>query len=442
MHDQAPKHHRTLALCGTASTLAYAALAWQSHRTPAIWMLLGTLGIGWVALLGAWRAAASLTGPQLLPRLWIFAIALRCAGLLAEPVFEDDHFRFLWDGRQLALTGNPYDRAPREYFTDATLPDRFQRILGNINHPDVPTIYGPVCQFMFALSYWIAPGELWPLKALLIGADLLVLGLLLRLVAARHALLYAWCPLIIHETAFNAHPEILGVAALVAGLWTLRQRHPAAGALLCAVAVAARIHAVLLVPFLLWPVRGRTLTAFVLGIAVLYAPFWAQGSTADLAGLRTLLGQWEFNSSLFGVTKELAGWAAAKGFCTALLVLGAAILFLRFTHATAETIDPATNRTVDFMTVVLALFLACSAVVNPWYLLWLPPLFALRPSLTLAVALAAVSLSYIHGGTISIEGLAPYHHPKWLRPLEYGLILAVALFENRKRLFPAKRQAG
>ena len=104
------------------------------------------------------------------------------------------------------------------HFDDPALPDRFRVVLDNINHPDVKTIYGPGCEAAFLLSYWIAPGQLWPWKLLLFGADLLTLRLLTGALGARRALLYAWCPLLIQETAFNAHPDVLAIAAVVGAL--------------------------------------------------------------------------------------------------------------------------------------------------------------------------------------------------------------------------------
>jgi len=77
-----------------------------------------------------------------------------------------------WDGRQFATTGNPYASAPATFFKDAEVPERFSSILDQINYPHVPTIYGPVCQVGFLVSYWIAPGRLWPWKLLLCAAAL------------------------------------------------------------------------------------------------------------------------------------------------------------------------------------------------------------------------------------------------------------------------------
>jgi hypothetical protein len=200
-------------------------------------------------------------------------------------------------------------------------------------------------------------------------------------------------------------------------------------AVLCALAVATRIHALLLVPFLLWPLRVKPLLAFFGTLVLCYAPFWIQGSAADLAGLRAFAGEWEFNSSVFALVKAAGGWDAAKLICNAAFIVFFACWFFRQRNSTSLRGD-----------VIYGVFFLLSAVVNPWYLLWLLPFVAMHPTLVGIAALVAVTLSYLHGANLGAENLGPYDHPKWLRPLEYGIILAAALVQWRRNLFAAKRK--
>ena len=414
---------------GAILAIAFAALASLSHRGLSVWVWLGLMALAWLALLLGWRAAQGIPAPAIVLRIWFWAIVLRGIGFIGQPIFEDDYFRYLWDGRQFAVTGNPYGVPPAKFFADASVPDLFQPVLNGINHPDVPTIYGPVCQFIFLLGHWIAPAQPWPIKIILLAADLAALWLLLRMATPRNGLLYAWCPLLIQETAFSAHPEILGVAAIVAALWAKQQQRGLLVGVCCALAVAARIHAVLLVPFLLWPLRWKSIAIAAFALVACYAPFWIQGSTADLAGLRAFAGEWEFNSSVFAVTKAIVGWDTAKLIGNAAFILFFAWWFFRQRNAATVHGD-----------LIYGVFFLLSAVVNPWYLLWLTPFVALRPSPVGITALAAVSLSYLNGANLGWPNLGPYDHPKWLRPLEYGLILAAALIQWRRNLFAAKRK--
>jgi alpha-1,6-mannosyltransferase len=428
-----PNRSRSVWLDGAGAVLAiaFALLAWLSHRGLSVWVWLGLIALAWLALLFGWRAAKAVPPSSIVLRLWFWAVVLRVIGFFGQPIFEDDYFRFLWDGRLFAVSGNPYGVPPIQFFADASVPDSFQSVLNGINHPDVPTIYGPICQFVFLLGYWISPAQLWPIKVVLIAADLGVLWLLLKITAPKNALLYAGCPLLIQETAFSAHPENLGVIAIVAALWAKQQGRWFLVGVFCALGVAARIHAVLLVPFLMWPWRWKSIAMAAFTLVACYAPFWIQGSGADLAGLRAFAGEWEFNSSLFALAKVMAGWNTAKLICHGAFVLFFAWWFHRQRNAALVRAD-----------LIYGVFFLLSAVVNPWYLLWLVPFVALNPSTIGLTALMAVSLSYLHAANLGLPNLGPYDHPKWLRPLEYGLILAAALVQWRRNLFAAKRKTG
>jgi len=203
--------------CGVCCALAYSVLALQPTRIP-LTLYFAALALAWVASLVAFAMLRGADGAFPLRRMLIWCLLFRAIGLTSEPVLEDDHYRYLWDGRTFAVEGSPYLGAPIDHFDNRDIPERFDHILDRINHPDLPTVYPLVAQATFLVGYWIAPGELAPIKLLLLLADLATLALLLRMIAPRKALLYAWCPLLIQETAFSGHIDSLGVLFLVAGL--------------------------------------------------------------------------------------------------------------------------------------------------------------------------------------------------------------------------------
>ncbi len=160
------------------------------------------------------------------------AILFRAIGFVGAPIYENDYFRYLWDGRTFAVTGSPYGKAPAESFGDDTLAAPFPEILSQINYPDIPTIYGPVTELSFLLAYYVSPGALWPLKLFYIAADLATLWLLANLMPfSRNLLLYAWSPLLIKEVAFTAHPDVLAAACMVAAALALQSGRNIAGGL-------------------------------------------------------------------------------------------------------------------------------------------------------------------------------------------------------------------
>ena len=96
-----------LHLAGLLSLICYAWLARESKDLEEVPLSLfyPLLAIPWVFALTLWRFSDSNTRYR---HVILWAILFRLAGCWAEPIYEDDHFRFLWDGYQFSQTGDPY----------------------------------------------------------------------------------------------------------------------------------------------------------------------------------------------------------------------------------------------------------------------------------------------------------------------------------------------
>lgn len=438
---QLARESRMRLLVHAAGALAFAGwilLAWESRRQDAaiLPILLPIMAVAWLALGLAWWAARHLRRGEVLRALWLWGVLFRVAGFLGAPILEDDWARYLWDGREFALTGNPYGTAPAAHFGDASVPEEFRRVLDEINHPQLPTIYGPGCQLAFVASYLIAPARLWPLKLILIAADLLVVAVLLRLISPRSALLYAWCPLVVQETAFTAHPDVFWVLAIIAAMHALESKRAARAAIFCGLAIATKIFALLLVPFFLVRLAWKYCVLAAATTIAIYLPFWLRGNAADFAGLRAMGGDWQFNATIFAAIANVSNSEAARMITLAAFAMIWLWLLSRW-HRDATASTPRGD-------LVLGVFFLLSAVVNPWYLVALAPFVALRPSAWGVAALAAVSLSYVHGLNINEPTLAPYEHPTWVRPTEAGMVLlGVALgVASRLGFFATTKRDG
>jgi len=410
-------------LAGGVTLAAWSVLAWRSQNegTPLAWMLT-TMGLSWSAL----ACAAIYAHLRHSGGILAVGIACRTIALWAEPVMEDDHYRFLWDGYRFATTGNPYAEPPQASFHDPSVPAEFLAILDRINHPDVPTIYGPLTEWVFRLGHALAPAQLWPWKIALLGADLALMMLLWRGLSIGGRLLLAWCPLAVLETGFNAHPDALALALVVAA-WRLRDhgRLSAAG-FVAGLAVTAKIFAIFLLPFVLWRMGRRAWLAAAAAVVTLYAPFWLRGSSADLAGLRAMAAEWEFNSSIYAVVSAATSPAIARLGC-GLAFAGAWLAIFRRWSASRvhESLPPGE--------LIYGAFLLLSAVANPWYALWLWPFVATRISATGVTALTVVSLAYVTGLNLGNPSLGNFGHPWWLRPVEFGALGHAGLCEWRRK---------
>ena len=370
-------------------------------------------------------------------RLLAWAVVFRAIGLFGGPFFEDDYFRYLWDGYRFAQDGTPYGIAPEAFFADPAVPALFQGILDQINVPELPTIYGPVTQVVFLLGYGVAPGSVAALQVIFILFDLLTIGLLLRLAPPRNVLLYAWCPLVVKEVAFTAHPDGFAVFfVLAAVLLAKRERFHLAAALL-AFGAAAKVLALVLAPFLLRPFRWTHGAVFGGVLAALYLPFAWQGAS-DLSTLFVFARDWEFNASVFALLTPLLPNAAARVICGALFLVAAAWLYIRERGAGGN--GPPGDR-------LYGLLLVLAPVVNPWYLLWVLPFAAIRPSLWAWTASVAVLLSYVTGLNLQDMSLHPFGHPPWVPVVEYGavglaLVAGIAFGHQREAAREGTRCTG
>ena len=363
----------------------------------------------------AWSGRSSEPFP--VGRLVLWAVVFRLIGLLGGPFFEDDFFRYLWDGYRFAQDGTPYGIAPEAFFADPAVPALFQSILDQINFPELATIYGPVTQFAFLLGYGVAPGSVTALQAIFIVFDLLTIGLLLRLATPRAVLLYAWCPLVVKEVAFTAHPDGFAVFfVLAAVLLAKRERFHGAAACL-ALGAGAKVLALVLVPFVLRRARPAHWFTFAGVLALAYLPFLAQGGT-DLGTLFMFAREWEFNAAVFGLLTPALPNAAARLVCGFAFLAGAAWLYFRARGPDGDI--PPGDR-------LYGLLLLLSPVVNPWYLLWVLPFAAIRPSAWAWTASLAVLLSYATGLNLQDMSMHPFGHPSWVLPAEYGAIALAAL---------------
>ena len=434
-------------------------------------------GAGLISVLMVWWLRSVLS-QQSLPasELRSLIVAVACFGLLFRllamltyPVLEDDFYRYMWDGWVFADTGTPYGIAPSDYFASGALSEVFESILDGINYPDVPTVYGPTLQLLFALGYLIAPGSIWPLQLAAGLADIALMLVLAKLiddqkhaVFAREGLarnaqlhlhlhlhlqllcfaLYAWSPLAIKEFSTTAHPDILG-ALLVVLAFLLRQRAQwlAVGAAL-ALAVGVKPFALIFAPFLIG-FNVRAIGSFALTVVLISLPFvggdlsFAQSFVAIWLpeGLRAMGGGWLFNSGFY----ELAGFLGIteQSLLRQLALLSFALVWaVQLWRALKNQISQ--QQLATTLVWLFGVFLLLLPTLNPWYLAWWLPFAVISPAVTPWVASFAVLLSYaiplnapgFAGGADVSTDL--YQVPGWVLLIEFGAIALAVAFDVRR----------
>lgn len=410
---------------GLLSLVSYGILAWKGRETGEsldlnIFYLL--LTIPWLSLLFLFFKK----GLKVSLRSIIFwAVLFRLAGILALPTYEDDYFRFLWDGYRFAESGDPYTGTPFDFFGDPDVPEKLNEVLGQINHPDYPTLYGPPLEVVFLMSWYLWPAKLWGLKILFVLAEAMMLFALFKITSRKQFLFAAWCPLMVFETSFQAHPDIIGVAFLTFALVSMTQGKSYRSALFLGWAIASKIFAILAVPFALkwknWPLQSAILAGVM---SLLYLPFLLQGSNAGWTSTSAMAGDWEFNAAGYSLLRSALPSQFARLAALTLFALCYGTLVIWFWWKQYRK-DPVPAP----LDVVYACFFLFSPVINPWYLLWMVPFVVIRPKCWSITALAVVSLSYMTGLNLQRDDLENFSIPLAVKGIEFGSIMLALLWD-------------
>jgi alpha-1,6-mannosyltransferase len=429
----------TTVIVGCSAALSYGDIAAQFYAT----LLIAILGVA----LTLWCALDHAFDRTTLPTLLVALILTRVVALFAQPLLEDDHFRYLWDGYITATSGTPYSYAPEYFFGDTHLTAALQDTLSSINNPEIPTIYGPALQVLFALCYWVAPLQLWPFKVMLLIAEIAVVVLLWRArVSPRWLLVFILHPLVIKESAITAHPDLLIGASLLAATLAWRKGGEVGAAALVAIALAMKFSVLVAMPFFLFKRDGRfsarAAISMIAVLAICYAPFVLLSGSAEIQALAAFGQHWTFNPLLFRWVAAVVGDVNARATVAVLLVIIWALVawhwFVSLRRGAADN-----EASLPPVTQVTTVLLLLAPAVNPWYWFWILPLAMLHvnsaTSFTrIAFVAASVSLmAYSHVGlqVAAHSSVATYAVPWWSTVAQLIAIasITITVFWNRQQ---------
>jgi Glycosyl transferase family 2 len=298
--------------------------------------------------------------------------------LWSAPV-SDDVNRYLWEGQLVRDGGNPYS-APA---SDPRWENRHDAAWMAMNHRERTTAYPPGIQWIMAATTAVSP-SLGAFKWLAVAGDLVTLWLLLRLLRfqslpLRWAGLYAFNPIILISFTAEAHFDSLMTAALLAALLATRtQKWTTWGWL--GLAVQIKLVVLVLVPLFL---TRRLLPSCWLWVVMLILP-----SLPFFSGLLELVGGvLRFgNSGVFNGPLVMLTGSAVLGW----LVFAGCVVMVYINRWRGLAL-------VDACLWLLGALLVCSPIVHFWYVAWLLPLVALRPSFawtTLSLTLCGYFLAW------------------------------------------------
>jgi len=313
------------------------------------------------------------------------AVLLRV--LLWPAPVSDDVNRYLWEGKIVASGENPYS-APAD---DARWENRRDAIWEGMNHHDRPTAYPPGVQWLMGATTMISP-SLKSFKILALVGDLtalLILFALLRqqIAPIRWAGFYAFNPIILNAFAAEAHFDSLMIAAMLGAVLAAQYRKKSAW-LWLGIAIQIKLICLVLVPLFLTKksLRSSWILPLILilpGLPFLSAlPNW-------LTGIREFAGSGAFNAPLFSLlASQEMHLEIVRSICFIAFGLFAATICIARWRGLAL---------IDSALWMLGALLVCSPIVHFWYLAWLLPLAALRPSfawITLSITMAVYFIAW------------------------------------------------
>ena len=353
-------------------------------------------------------------------------------------LYDDDVWRYLWDGHVVAAGLDPYRESPREIEERAEAGEQAAEallaaepwwdVLDQVGFPTYRTIYPPGAELLFLLAHALAPASVVAWKLLVIAADLGTCALLVRLL--RHlgrpqheALLYAWNPLAIKELAGSGHVDGVMVFLAVLAVERLLAGRERTGLAALAGSALTKAGSAVLAPLFLLRTRPRSWWALPAAGTALCFPFLA-GLPALVDNLAVYGREWTFNAGpwrLVAWTAEAVG--AARPETWAHGVTRTALVAVLVAAAWRGREGPAPLVTAAFISLAATAWLA--PAVMPWYLLWALP-FAVAAGFRSWTLLTALSL---------LSYLVYAHHAEdaWWLWLEHGGFAAACAWEAVRR---------
>ncbi|MBL7649419.1 MAG: DUF2029 domain-containing protein [Candidatus Hydrogenedentes bacterium] len=389
--------------------------------------------------------------------IFIIGVAMRLVMAIAQPILEDDFYRYLWDGAVTAHGHHPYTIRPADARAGGegvspellALAQESGVVLQRVNHPELGTIYPPVTQAVFGLAHVLAPWSRAGLLTLYYAADCVAFALLLALLRrlGRNpalVLVYWWNPLCVKEIYNSLHMDILLAPCLLLFLLMFLRRRPVIASCALAVATAVKLWPFLLLAPMLVTLRKSpralviSLCACLLLSALLLAPMAGTRMLGNASGLAAYSARWEMNDALFMVfpwsirhIATIAGHTLSAGeahragkLIAGLVLLAATVLICRrAVNQDSSHAEPEHRMAAAVLWITAALFLL-SPTQFPWYFIWFAPLLSLIPSRGLMLLTLTLPLYYLKFYLDARGQVQLFHHGVvWLEYVPVWLLL-------------------
>ncbi len=285
---------------------------------------------------------------------------------------SDDVYRYIWEGKLITNNYNPYITSPEEMMST---PLADTTIYPKINHPWHVTIYPPMSQYLFALSYMISGDSLEGFKLLAFLFELLSLLLMYQFIRKYQLpdwsfLIYLFSPFIMIEFLFSNHLDIFGLPILIGALILLKdykkQIYPIS--FLLAIGVLIKFYILFFIPFIFFYFGSKEkikfLLIFTLTILLFYLPFTLNSGLDVFGSLFVYLDSWQYNGSVYLLLQQIFSEETARYICFAIFS-GSYIPLLLLKRFK--------NKPILQSFIIFGVYIIVTPTIFNWYLLWMIP---------------------------------------------------------------------
>ncbi len=296
------------------------------------------------------------------------ALLMRIILIPASPVTSDDYYRYLWDGKVQSEGMNPYEFPPAE------LKNMQDSILyPHITYPEIKTIYPPLAQIVFLLSFKISGFNFWGLKIFYLIFETAILFFLFNILKllntnTNYIFLYVLSPLVIFEFFINLHIDIALILFFTGSIYFALKKNLNISFLFLGFSVLSKIYTLIFLPvYILYFINLNIqykkiysgIFCFLLSF-LLIAPY--QNYIAGLfSALQNYMRHWYFNNLFYVIFKYFGDIAGYFGRGVARLIL---ILF--FVIAYIYILKSGFPFVIQLF-LVSFFYLFLSPTVHPWY---------------------------------------------------------------------------
>jgi hypothetical protein len=323
--------------------------------------------------------------------LLVSGILFRLAFLFHLPNLSQDFYRFIWDGELVSNFINPYLFTPNEIINQAGLViDNAQKLIEGMGElsPKFHSNYPPLNQLVFAIAALVGGksilGSVIVMRIGIIAADIGIIyfgrKLLKNLNLSPHLIFWYFLnPLVILELTGNLHFEGVMLFFFVWSVYLLSKNKWQLAGVIYALSVATKLIPLLFLPlfFRYLGIKKSILFYVIIGLTILllFLPFYSPEFITNYA---ETVGLWfsnfEFNASVYNLVKKIGvtyfdakPWELIKtyGKITPYIIIGVVLLFSLFRKNEKLT------GLINSMLWVMTIYYILSAIVHPWYIVFL-----------------------------------------------------------------------